>query len=81
MTSCPCLAASIPPTVPRHDMTVAFGAKPPSRISSRLVLAKEEIKQTLVFEDGRSMDYSEHTQFALRSTELPTAAAPAAGQH
>lgn len=46
-----------------------------------LVLAKEEINQTLVFEDGRSMDYSERTQFALRSTESPAAAAPAAGQH
>ena len=29
------LAASMPPFVPRHDMTVAFGARPPSRISSQ----------------------------------------------
>src|SRR5438067_11603561 len=34
-TSCPCFAAAIPPAVPRHDITVAFGASPPSRISSQ----------------------------------------------
>ncbi|MBW2294240.1 MAG: hypothetical protein JRG94_18290 [Deltaproteobacteria bacterium] len=45
-----------------------------------LVLAKEEISQTLVLEDGKSMDYSERSQFALRSTESTTAAAPASGE-
>ena len=30
ITSCFCLAASIPPLSPRHDITVAFGASPPS---------------------------------------------------
>ena len=35
MTSCFCFAASIPPFSPRHDITVALGASPPSRISSQ----------------------------------------------
>src|SRR6266536_3400947 len=34
-TSWPCFAAAMPPAVPRHDITVAFGASPPSRISSQ----------------------------------------------
>ena len=34
-TSCPALAAAMPPSVPRQDMTVACGARPPSRISSQ----------------------------------------------
>ena len=33
-THLPCLAASIPPSIPRQDMTVAFSLNPPSRISS-----------------------------------------------
>ena len=33
-TSWPVLAAVIPPSTPRHDITVAPGASPPSRISS-----------------------------------------------
>jgi hypothetical protein len=45
-----------------------------------LVLAKQEISQTLVLEDGKSMEYSERAQFALRSTELASAAAPAPGR-
>lgn len=45
-----------------------------------LVLAKEEISQTLILEDGRSMNYSERTQFALRSSESAAAAAPAPGR-
>lgn len=45
-----------------------------------LVLAKEEFSQILVLEDGTQMDYSERTQFALRSTKSPGAAAPASGE-
>jgi hypothetical protein len=45
-----------------------------------LVLAKEERSQTLVFEDGTRMEYSERTQFALRSTDSPATAVPAAGE-
>ena len=35
ITSWLALAAAIPPRMPRHDMTVALGARPPSRISSQ----------------------------------------------
>ena len=35
MALCPALAAFIPPSTPRHDITVALGARPPSRISSQ----------------------------------------------
>ena len=38
MTSCFCMAASIPPSVPRHDITVAFSLNPPSRISSHPII-------------------------------------------
>lgn len=34
IASCPMFAAAIPPSSPRQDMTVAEGARPPSRISS-----------------------------------------------
>ncbi|MNN34638.1 hypothetical protein D3C81_1484520 [compost metagenome] len=34
-TSWPSLAAFRPPSVPRHDITVASGGRPPSRISSQ----------------------------------------------
>ena len=33
--SCPAAAAATAPSIPRHDITVAFGARPPSRISSQ----------------------------------------------
>ena len=40
-----------------------------------LVLAKEVRSQKLVLEDGTEMDYSERTQYALRSAETPIASA------
>src|SRR6266550_1512058 len=41
-TSCPALAAAIPPCSPRQLMTVAPGARPPSRISSQATPALGE---------------------------------------
>jgi len=38
------------------------------------VLIKEELTQTIVLEDGTTLEYSERTQFALRSTEGMTPA-------
>lgn len=63
--------------VPDGDITVTRWYAP----GHGLVLAKEERNQTLVLEDGSTMDYSERTQFALRSTDLPkseTGSTPAA---
>ncbi|MNN22132.1 hypothetical protein D3C81_1354780 [compost metagenome] len=34
-TSWPCVAASMPPSMPRQDITVACGGRPPSMISSQ----------------------------------------------
>lgn len=62
--------------VPSGDFTVTRWYAP----GIGLVLAKEEFSQILVLEDGTQMDYSERTQFALRSTESPGAAAPAPGE-
>ncbi len=44
------------------------------------VLVKEKLEQMLVLEDGSTVEYSERTQFALRSFVLPSAAVPAAGE-
>ena len=38
ITSCPILAALIPPLSPLQDMTVALGANPPSKISSQPII-------------------------------------------
>lgn len=62
--------------VPSGDFTITEWYAP----GVGLVLAKEEFSQILVLEDGTSMDYSERTQFALRSTEPAAAAAPAVGE-
>lgn len=59
--------------VPTGDLTLTEWYAP----GVGLVLAKEERSQTLVFEDGTSMEYSERTQFALRSTDSAVAAVPA----
>ena len=40
MALCPSLAAFIPPSTPLHDMTVALGANPPSRISSQPMMLR-----------------------------------------
>jgi len=41
-----------------------------------LVLTKEELSQVIVLEDGSRLDYSERTQFALRSSEESAPASP-----
>ena len=45
------------------------------------VLTKLELVQTLILEDGQTLEYSERTQFALRSTEGPTAPASIEAPH
>ncbi len=62
--------------VPSGDITITRWYAP----GAGLVLAKEERSQTLVLEDGTQMNYSERTQFALRSAETETAVTPAAPQ-
>lgn len=62
--------------VPTGDVTLTRWYAP----GVGLVLAKEERSQTLVFEDGTRMEYSERTQFALRSTDTVATAVPAAGE-
>ncbi len=57
--------------VPSGDITVTRWYAP----GHGLVLAKEERSQTVVLEDGTTMDYSERTQFALRSSDTPTTSA------
>ena len=44
-TSWPCRAAAIPPFTPRHDITVACGASPPSRISSQPIRRRPLLEQ------------------------------------
>ncbi|MCH7598357.1 MAG: hypothetical protein IH973_01260 [Myxococcales bacterium] len=60
--------------VPSGDFTLTEWYAP----GVGLVLAKEQRTQTLVFEDGTRVEYSERTQFALRSTDSALAAVPAA---
>ncbi len=40
ITLWPCFAAAMPPLMPRQDMTVALGAKPPSNISSQPMICR-----------------------------------------
>ena len=40
------------------------------------VLAKEVLSQTVILEDGATLEYSERTQFALRSNEESAPASP-----
>ncbi|MDP6979798.1 MAG: hypothetical protein QF570_14520 [Myxococcota bacterium] len=60
--------------VPSGDVTITRWYAP----GAGLVLAKEERNQTFVLEDGTQMNYSERTQFALRSAETERAVPPAA---
>lgn len=62
--------------VPSGDYTVTQWYAP----GVGLVLAKEERSQTLIREDGSTMEYSERSQFALRSAEPGTAQVPAASE-
>lgn len=62
--------------VPTGDFTLTEWYAP----GVGLVLAKKELKQTFVFEDGTSMEYSERTQFALRSTDEAVSPVPAAAE-
>lgn len=62
--------------VPSGDYTVTQWYAP----DIGLVLAKEELRQTLVRGDGSSMEYSERNQFALRSVEPADAQVPAASE-
>ena len=62
--------------VPSGDYTVTQWYAP----GMGLVLAKEELRQTLVRGDGSSMEYSERNQFALRSVEPADAQVPAASE-
>ncbi|MFT5441213.1 MAG: hypothetical protein ACI8W3_000253 [Myxococcota bacterium] len=59
--------------VPSGDITVTTWYAP----GVGLVLAKEERSQVLLMEDGTSIEYSERSQFALRSRRT-AAASPAA---
>ena len=62
--------------VPSDDCSVTRGYAP----GFGLVLAKEERSQSLVHEDGSTIEYSERAQFALRSTEPVPPPVPAASE-
>ena len=62
--------------VPSDDYSVTRGYAP----GFGLVLAKEERSQSLVHEDGSTIEYSERAQFALRSTEPVPLPVPAASE-
>jgi len=62
--------------VPFDDDSVTRGYAP----GFGLVRAREERSQSLVHEDGSTIEYSERAQFALRSTEPVPPPVPAASE-